>query len=112
MRIMKERLSDLREWLKAFREKTPEKIKAFNRMVEAIEEEGALSKKDKELMAIALSITQECEWCVAAHVNGALKASATEEEVLEAAWMAVLMGGGPALMYSGLVLDALEDFSD
>ncbi|HBK57937.1 MAG TPA: carboxymuconolactone decarboxylase family protein, partial [Spirochaetaceae bacterium] len=39
----------------------------------------------------------------------ALEAGATEEEILEAAWVAVLMGGGPALMHAGLVLEALKD---
>ncbi len=109
---MKERLSEANKWMKNFQKKTPEKMKGFHKLLEAAEKEEALDKKQKELMAIALSITQECEWCIASHVNNALEAGANEEEILEAAWMAVVMGGGPALMHAGLVLDSLEDLLD
>lgn len=44
-------------------------------------------------------------------MNAALEAGATEDEIIESAWMAVLMGGGPALMHAGLVLDALRDLN-
>ena len=109
---MKEAYSQAQKWMSEFAKKSPEKMQAFQKMVEAIEkEEGeSLDKKTKELIAVALSIARDCEWCIAFHVKDALNAGATEEEILEAAWMAILMGGGPALMHAGLVLDALKEF--
>lgn len=109
---MKESLSKAHEWMKEFQKVSPKKMKGFHELLEAAEEEGALDVKQKELIAISLSIIQECEWCIAFHVDNALNAGATEDEIIEAAWMAVVMGGGPALMHAGLVLDAIEDLSE
>lgn len=109
---MKEKLSSANDWMQEFSKKSPEKMKNFHKTLESIESEGALSKKNKELISISISIIKECEWCIAFHVNGALEAGATEDEIIEAAWVAVLMGGGPALMHAGLVLDALEDLNE
>lgn len=109
---MKESFSQAQKWMVEFSQKSPDKMRAFQEMAETIEkEEGeSLNKKTKELIAVALSIARDCEWCIAFHVKDALNAGATEEEILEAAWMAILMGGGPALMHAGLVLDALKEF--
>ena len=109
---MKESLSQAQRWMSEFAKISPDKMQAFLKIVEAIEkEEGeSLNKKTKELIAVALSIARDCEWCIAFHVKDALNAGATEEEILEATWMAILMGGGPALMHAGLVLDALKEF--
>ena len=107
----KEELKRAQDWMKTFGEQSPDSMKCFQSLMGAVEEEKVLSAKTKELMAIAISITQQCEWCIAFHVNNALEEGATEEEVMEAAWVAVLMGGGPALMHAGLVLEALEDMA-
>lgn len=109
---MKDILSQADETMKTFKEKSPEQMKAFHKTLASISKEGVLSKKHKGIIAVALSICQQCEWCIAFHVDNALKAGASEEEILEAAWVAVLMGGGPALMHAGLVLDALEELKE
>jgi len=107
---MKDNYQDVMRWMKEFSETNPEQMQSFQKMNEAIGKEGpALDKKTKELIAIALSVVRECQWCIALHVKSALEAGATDEEILEAAWVAVLMGGGPSLMHAGLVLDALKD---
>ncbi len=105
----KQELGRVNNWMKTFGAKSPDSMKSFQNLIGAVEKEGVLHAKTKELMAIAISITQQCEWCIAYHVNNALKEGATSEEIIEAAWVAVLMGGGPALMHAGLVLEALED---
>ena len=84
-------------------------MKSFLKFKDDVDKKGKISKKTKALIGIACSITGHCEWCIAAHVKEALDAKATEEEILEASWVAVLMGGGPALMYAQGVLKALED---
>ncbi|MFW6138684.1 MAG: carboxymuconolactone decarboxylase family protein [Spirochaetota bacterium] len=88
-----------------------ESSKSFQSLLKAVEREKVLSVKTKELNAIATSITQQCEWCNAFHVNNALNAGATREETMKAAWIVILMGGGPALMHAGLVLEALDEFA-
>ena len=108
---MKDSFQKAMDWMKEFSKTNPEQMKSFQNMMEAIEKEegAALDKKTKELIAVALSIARSCEWCIAFHVKSALEAGAPEEEILEAAWVAVLMGEGPALMHAGLVLEALKD---
>ena len=77
----------------------------------AVEKPGALDKKTKELMSVSLSIVTHCKWCIAFHVKGALDAGATKDEIMESCFVATLMGGGPALMYTQLAVKALEDLS-
>jgi len=89
---------------------SPEQTRAFMSLMGAVEKEGALPGKTKELIAISLSVVQKCEYCIVFHVKNALDAGCTEEEILEATWVAVLMGGGPALMYGQKVMQALKDF--
>jgi AhpD family alkylhydroperoxidase len=72
--------------------------------------DGAISKKMKELIALSIAITSHCDGCIAYHVHDSLKAGATREEILETTGVAIMMGGGPALVYSCEVLEALTQF--
>ena len=93
-----------------FSKEYPKQMAAFGKMMGALEAPGALDTKHKELIAIALSIAEHCKWCIAYHVGQALEQGATREEITEAGWVAVLMGGGPSLMYFQLLEQALDDF--
>ncbi len=110
MENMKELLDQTKKNLQKYSKDFPRQLGAFNNLMEAVEAPGALDKKHKELIAIGLSIATHCQWCIAWHVKGALDAGATADEILEAGWVAVLMGGGPSLMYFQLLEKALEDF--
>jgi len=90
----------------------PEALDSFSAFMAATTKDGALSHKQKELIAVALSIVKQCDWCIAIHVKKSLEAGSTRDEILGAAWVAALMGGGPALMYMQLVIKALEDFEE
>lgn len=72
---------------------------------------GALDQKTKELMALGIAITSKCEGCIAYHLHDALKAGATPKEVVETIGVAVMMGGGPAMIYGGKALEALHQLS-
>ena len=89
----------------------PEQMKAFTNFSSSVKVPGALEAKHKYLIAVALAVNSHCEWCIAHHTRNALNAGATREEILEASWMAVLMGGGPSLMFMQVVQKALEDLS-
>lgn len=71
---------------------------------------GALTTKVKELMALSIAIAVQCDGCIAYHVHDALTAGATHEEVVETIGVAVMMGGGPALMYGAEAFEALGQF--
>jgi AhpD family alkylhydroperoxidase len=71
-------------------------------------EDGALSRKVKELMALAISIVVGCEGCIAYHVQDAIQAGATRSELLETVGVGLLMGGGPGSIYAAHALDAID----
>ncbi|MFN2124653.1 MAG: pyridoxal-phosphate dependent enzyme, partial [Candidatus Promineifilaceae bacterium] len=64
--------------------------------------------KVKELMALCIGITVRCDGCIMYHVNESLKAGATYDEIVETIGVAVMMGGGPSVMYGSEALAALE----
>ena len=111
MENMKEVLGEVNNSLKDLSENYPDLMNAFSSFMGAVEKPGALDRKTKEIIALSLSIQAQCRWCIAFHVKGALTAGATKEEIMEACFVAALMGGGPALMYTQLAVKALEDLS-
>ena len=83
-------------------------VSAFRRFTAAAHADGALSRKQKELIAIAASIIKGCERCISYHVRAAVAAGATPEEIVEAGFVAVIMDGGPALAHFGPLLEAID----
>ncbi len=73
--------------------------------------EGALMVKTKELIALAISITRECDGCVVAHARGCARRGATTEEVAEMIGVAVSMNGGPGTVWGARALAAFNEFS-
>lgn len=69
---------------------------------------GTLTTVEKELIALAIGLAVRCENCIYAHVNAALTAGATREQIMEAAGVAVLMQGGPTYTYLPRVIEALD----
>lgn len=107
---IKERMNEITELMAYLRKNYPEQLNAFMKLFEAISK-GVLDLKTKELIAIALAVKAHCEWCIALHVKNSLDAGAKPEEIVEAAWIAVLMDGGPSLMYLIPVVKSLEEFT-
>ena len=70
--------------------------------------EGALSCKHKELIALAIGVTQRCSGCIGFHVKALQKLGATRTELEEMLAVCVYMGGGPALMYTAEALKAWD----
>jgi len=65
---------------------------------------------DDMISALAVSIAVHCDGCISYHVHDALKAGATDEEICETIGVAVLMGGGPSVVYGAEAFEALEQF--
>ena len=70
----------------------------------------ALPLREKELINVALAIAGQCDWCIAVHVKHAIDAGASRDEIVESGFMAVIMHGGPALMYLIPLLEAVDEF--
>jgi len=84
--------------------------KSFLEVEEKAFQDGTLSRKTKELMALSISIVTKCEPCMEWHLDQALKAGATDDEVYETIDVAIEMGGGQAGAYARFVLKAMEFF--
>jgi AhpD family alkylhydroperoxidase len=80
----------------------------FATMYKSVMKDGALSLREKELIAAAISVALRCEPCINLHTRGCIKAGATREQVLEAAAVAAMMQGGPGLVYVPQVLRVLD----
>jgi len=83
--------------------------KAFLKMEQAAYADGALSKKQKELVAVGISVVIDCESCMQWHIEQAAKSGATLEEILEAVEVSMEMGGGPATVSARFALEVLDD---
>src|SRR5512143_123931 len=101
----------LEDRLTQFGREMPGPMSGFTRLHKKAVEDGALSAKVKEMMALAISIVVGCEGCIAYHVHDALKAGATRPELLETIAVGLLMGGGPGSIYVAHALDAIEQFT-
>jgi AhpD family alkylhydroperoxidase len=102
---------DLREPYRALRAAIPEVVAAKQAVGHAAMGDGALSAKVKELIALAISITRECDGCVAAHARGAVRRGATLDEVAEMIGVTINMNGGPATVWGSRALAAFQEFS-
>ena len=103
-----ELIQNINESLTPFRKSQSQAMQGFGQLAKAAMAEGAISSKNKELMALAIGITQHCSGCVAFHVKALLKLGCTREELEEMLNICVYMGGGPALMYSAEALKAWD----
>ena len=88
----------------------PRTMRAFTGLHKQATSEGALDRKTKELIALGMALSINCGGCVAYHVKQALESGASREEILEAVGVAVMMGGGPAVVYGCEALAALDQF--
>ena len=103
---------DLRGPARELRSEIPEVMAAFAALSRTAMAEGSLDQKTKELIALAIAITRECDGCVAAHARGAARSGASRAEVAEMVGVAVLMNGGPATVWGPRALEAFDQFSD
>lgn len=86
-------------------------MSAFAQLNGAATAPGALDARTKQLMVLGMSITARCEGCIAYHVHDAIRAGANREEIMETMALAILMGGGPAVVYACKALEAFNQFT-
>ena len=86
----------------------PETVKGFLGLHEKTSKPGALDTKQKELIALGIAVAKPCTNCIYLHTQQAAEAGATKKEIMEAAGVAVVMGGGPAFAHIQEVTKALD----
>ena len=105
---VKEFLEQFPRQMEQVKQAVPDTIKGFGALFQGAMKNGALKTKEKELIALGIAVAQRCGPCINLHVQKALEAGSTREEILEAAGVAVVMQGGPAYTHLPHVLEALE----
>jgi AhpD family alkylhydroperoxidase len=103
---------DIAAYTGELRKLAPEAMQGFYALAKGASADGALDKKTKELIALAIGVTQRCDGCIGFHAKALKELGATREEVAEVMAMSVYMGGGPALMYAADALRAYDQFAE
>ena len=103
-----EEAGDLKRNVAALHKALPDVMQAQARLMRSVGVDGALSARIKELMALSISVVERCGPCIAFHVENALRAGASRDEVAEAIGVAIEMGGGPAVVYGGRALEVFD----
>ena len=90
---------------------SPRLEQKFQEFLQAAGAPGALDAKTKQAIAIALSVLARCEPCVKSHLKKAREMGFSQEEIDEAAWMAIAFGGSPTMVFYNGVRKAAEPIS-
>ncbi|TWU44421.1 Alkyl hydroperoxide reductase AhpD [Novipirellula aureliae] len=107
-----EQLETIRSGMRALSKSQPATMKSFSALHAASSGSGALDSKTKELIALAIAVTARCDGCIAYHTHDVLEAGASREEIMEALSVAILMGGGPSVIYATHVVEAMDQFEN
>lgn len=85
---------------------------AFREFSKATFADGALDRKTKQLIALAVAHVTQCPYCIRGHTKAAMHAGATREQIMEAIWVAAEMRAGAAYAHSLLALDTMAENSE
>jgi len=92
-----------------YRRQAGEAAGAFMQFWRKTKEDGAIPTKYKELMQLAIVLVQRCRPCINLHTQICISAGCTREEIIEAANVAIAMGGGPVFEYVGYMMQTLDE---
>ncbi len=87
----------------------PAQIDTWRKFSREVFKEGDLDKKTKQLIAVAVAHVTQCPYCIKAHTKGSKKAGATNEEIMEAIWVAAEMRAGAAYAHANIALEEMEN---
>ena len=83
-----------------------ETVRGYRGLSDAGLKTTLLGAKTRELIALAVAVTRQCDGCITVHTDAAVKQGATREEIVEALGVAIAVNAGAALVYSSRVMDA------
>jgi len=90
------------------KELAPETLAAFRTFGQRVFADSALPSKTKQLIAVAVAHATQCPYCIRGHTELAVQKGATDEEIMEAIWVAAEMQAGAAYAHSLLAIDAMN----
>lgn len=102
---------ELLEPARALRRAIPEVYAGYRQLHAAAYAPGALDARTKELIALAVAVSKQCDGCIASHARGAVRTGASEEEVAEALGVVIAMNGGPGTVYGPRAFAAFREFA-
>jgi AhpD family alkylhydroperoxidase len=88
----------------------PSTLRSFNTLISDITKDSVLSGKNKELIALGIAINQRCDSCTLLHIVNALKNKAIPKEIYEVIGVAIVAGGGPAIVMGVKAVEMLENY--
>jgi AhpD family alkylhydroperoxidase len=101
---------ELRQPTRELRRAIPEVYKGYRELHDAAMAGGALDVKTKELIALAIAVTKQCDGCIAAHAHAAALHGAAPQEVAETIGVTILMNGGPGTVYGPRAFATFTEF--
>jgi AhpD family alkylhydroperoxidase len=104
-------IGELREPTRKLRDAIPDEWAGFAALHDHALAAGALPAHVKELVALAIAVSKECDGCIAYHARGAATKGASREELAEVLAIALLMNGGPASVYAPRAWAAFDEFA-
>lgn len=87
----------------------PETMEAWKNFSKTVFSEGALPEKTKQLIAVAVAHVTQCPYCIKSHTKQAMRKGASQQEIMEAIWVAAEMRAGAAFAHSVIALDEMDD---
>lgn len=87
----------------------PDVMKGFATLSGAAMSPGELNVGTKELLALVIAITRECDGCIVAHARGCVRNGITRQQVAEAIGVSILMNGGPGTVWGPRALHAYDE---
>jgi len=101
---------DISSGLRELRKDVPDALAGFSQLTKEAMKDGAIDRKTKEFIAMALGVAARCDGCLGFHAEALVKLGATRQELAEVLAVAVQMGGGPSLMYAADAMTAFLQF--
>jgi AhpD family alkylhydroperoxidase len=86
----------------------PQTHDAFTEFSKQVFAEGALPEVTKQLIAVAVAHTTQCPYCIRGHTRLARQKGASDEQIMEAIWVAAEMRAGAAYAHAAIALDVLD----
>ena len=86
----------------------PKNLEAWRNFSKSVFEEGALSEKTKQLIAVAVAHVTQCPYCIRSHSKQAMRKGASKKEIMEAIWVAAEMRAGAAYAHATIAMDEMD----
>ncbi|MGV3287340.1 carboxymuconolactone decarboxylase [Bacillus wiedmannii] len=106
-------LHHYKEGIGSFTNQIPEIAETYNAFTQACFQEGSLTKREKQLIALGISLATQDEYCTIYHTKGCLDQGCSDKEILEACGVSAAFAGGAAMSQAvTLVQECLSELKN